>query len=259
MKKRASRWEQLDKSSIDLTILIQHFDMHNRTEGKSPRTVGWYNEILGMFLRWRQSEGLPTDLGSIGETEVRQFVRHLQSKPGTKGPMSTHSVANRVRALKAFFAWLYRKGYTEENRLGDMREPRTLEQVIEPLTKEEVDKVFSVINANTAMGARNCAIVSLILDAGLRLSELISLKEVDLHFQDRYVKVVGKGSKERIVAFGVACQRALLHYYHHFRVEPAHPNVDTFFLTVDGYPMGPDAVKSMMDRLGVSGHENSPL
>lgn len=102
------------------------------------------------------------------------------------------------------------------------------------------------------MGARNCAIVSLLLDAGLRLSEVISLKEGDVHFQDRFVKVLGKGSKERIVAFGVACLRALLHYCHHFRVEPAHPNVDAFFLTIDGYPMGPDAVKSMMDRLGVA-------
>lgn len=103
MKKRLGRWEQLDKSDIELSILKQHFDVHNRTEGKSPRTVGWYNEVLGMFLSWLEREGLPTDLKSVGENEVRQFILYLQGKPGTKGPMSTHTVANRVRALKAFF------------------------------------------------------------------------------------------------------------------------------------------------------------
>ena len=68
--------------------------------------------------------------------------------------------------------------------------------------------------------------------------------------------VLGKGSKEHIVAFGVACQRALLHYYHHFRVLPAHPDVETFFLTIDGYSMGEEAVKSMMDRLGAASGVN---
>jgi site-specific recombinase XerD len=90
------------------------------------------------------------------------------------------------------------------------------------------------------------------LDTGLRLSEAANLKEDDVHINEHYVKVLGKGSKERIVAFGAACQRALLHYYHHFRVEPAHPGVDSFFLTIDGYPISPDSIKSLMDRLAMS-------
>lgn len=252
MRKRVSRWEQMDKSGIDLSVLTQHFEVHNRTEGKSPRTVGWYNEVLNMFLKWLKEEGKPTDLKSIGATEVRQFILYIQSKPRAKGSMSTHTVANRVRALKAFFAWLHRKGYTKEDVLKDVHQPKTLEQVIEPLTQEEIDRIYAAINPNTALGARNTAIVSLLLDAGLRLSEAVSLKESDVHLEDRYVKVLGKGSKERIVAFGVACQRALLHYYHHFRVEPAHPQVDTFFITIDGYPMAPDGLNSMIDRLAVS-------
>lgn len=252
MRKRQVRWEQMDKSGIELSVLIQHFEVHNKTEGKSPRTVKWYNDVLGMFLGWLEEQGLPTDLKHIGENEARQFILYIQGRPGTKGPTSTHTVANRVRALKAFFGWLARKGYLLDDPLKELKQPKTLNQVIEPLTQEELDRIFSAMNPNTALGARNTAIVSLMLDSGLRLSELITLKETNVHLQDRYVKVVGKGSKERIVAFGVACQRALLHYYHHFRIEPAHPNVDTFFLTIDGYPMAEEAIKSMMDRLGVA-------
>ena len=147
--------------------------------------------------------------------------------------MSTHTVANRVRLLKASFAWVARKGYTSDDLLIYLRPPRTVDQVIEPLNEEEVEKMFSGIKANTVLGARNCALVSLMLDTGLRLSEASYLEESDVHLEERYVKVLGKGGKERIIAFGVGCQRAILHYYHHFRVAPAHTGVSTFFLTID--------------------------
>ena len=91
------------------------------------------------------------------------------------------------------------------------------------------------MNPNTALGARNTALYSLMLDTGLRLSEVATLQEADVHIEERYAKVMGKGSKERIVAFGVTCQRSLLHYYHHFRPQPVHPGVETFFLS--GFPV----------------------
>ncbi len=70
--------------------------------------------------------------------------------------------------------------------------------------------------------------------------------------ENRYVKVMGKGSKERMIAFGVSCQRAMLQYFHYFRPEPAHPGVDTFFLSIDGYPMTGPSIQSMMKRLAKS-------
>ena len=176
-----------------------------------------------------RGDGSSTAIGDIDENMVRRFILHIQEKPGIKGPMSTHTVANRVRALKAFFAWLARKGYTPDDLLRGVGSPRTVEQVIEPLNEEDIGKIFSGINANTVLGARNSALISLMLDTGLRLSEAAYLQESNVHLEGRYVKVLGKGSKERVVSFGIACQRALSHYYSHFRVEPAHPMVDSFF------------------------------
>jgi len=249
---RNLRWEEIDKSQTDLSVLLQHFEVHNKTEGKSPRTVGWYNEVLGMFIKWLREDGSSTAIGEIDEYLVRRFILYIQEKPGIKGRMSTHTVANRVRALKAFFAWLTRKGYTTDDLLREVRVPRTVQQVIEPLSEEEIGKIFSGINANTVLGARNCALVSLMLDTGLRLSEAAYLEEFDVHLEQRYVKVLSKGGKERIVAFGVACQRAILHYYHHFRVAPTHAGVTTFFLTIDGDPLSPEAIKSYFRRLSES-------
>ena len=251
-KKQGPRWEDLDKSMIDLSVLMQHYEVHNRTEGRSPRTVGWYNEVLGMLIKWLEDGRLPTSIGAINEDIIRQFILYIQERPGINGKLSSHTVANRVRALKAFFAWLDRKGYTRKNLLKELRSPKTVDRVIEPLSKEEVEKIFSGINSNTAMGARNSALVSLMLDTGLRLSEAAYLEEADLHLEERYVKVMGKGGKERIVAFGVACQRAILHYYHHFRVTPAHGGVSAFFLTIDGYQIMPEGIKSYIKRLANS-------
>lgn len=251
-RKQSRRWEDLDKFDVVLEVLRRHFEVHNKTAGKSPRTVEWYNDVLRLFRVWLKQNGLSTSPGSLGEMEVRQFVLHLQEKPGAKGLMSSHSIANRVRALRAFFSWLARNAYKTEYRLKNLKSPKTVELIIEPFAEEEIDRVLSAINPNTALRPRNTALVLLMLDTGVRLSEAATLKEQDVHLEDRYIKVLRKGSKERIVAFGVACQRALLHYSHHFRVSLARPGVENIFLTIDGYPLKSEGIKSMMDRLAKS-------
>lgn len=247
--RKNQRWEDVKKGDIDLGVAVQYFDTYNRSEGKSPRTVEWYNEVLDLFLRWLREEGLPSKLGSLGEMEVRRFILYLRQRNVHGKPLSSHTIANRVRALRAFFSWLAESRYLASNPLQGLRAPKTAEILIEPLTPEEVERLFRHMNPKTTLGARNTAIVALFLDTGLRLSELVSLKEADVHLADRYLKVFGKGMKERMVSLGALCQRALLNYDHHFRGEPAHAGVDTFFLTLDGYPMTNKAVKSMMDRL----------
>ena len=70
------------------------------------------------------------------------------------------------------------------------------------------------------------------LDPGVLLSEDDDLIESDVNSEDRYVKGLGKGNRERIVGFGATCQWALLQYLHRFRGAPAHPDIDQFFLTI---------------------------
>ena len=68
----------------------------------------------------------------------------------------------------------------------------------------------------------------------------------------RYVKVLGKGDKERIVSFGTNCRRALSNYAHNYRFENQDERAETFFLCIDGHPMGPDALRSLIKRLSTS-------
>ena len=94
------------------------------------------------------------------------------------------------------------------------------------------------------------------LDTGLRASELAGIELADLNLKDGFVKVMGKGAKERMVSFGTACRKALLQYRHRFRSEPIHSGVETFFLSIDGYPITSVGLRSLVERLAKSSGVN---
>ena len=234
---------------LELDLLVERFQIHNRSDGKSPKTVVWYNQALEPLLDWLRAEGMSTCVDDLGEDEVRNFVLHLQGRRGLWGLASTHTLNTRVRALRAFFNWLYRQGYTECHRLQNMKVPKVRQKEIEILSDEEIERIFATMNTGTVLGARNKALYSLMLDTGLRLTEVVTLKYGDVHLDKRYVKVLGKGDKERIVAFGINCKRALAHYASRNRFPGEGESTDAFFLSIDGYCMTSDALRSLTERL----------
>ena len=70
---------------LDLGKLAERFEVHNRSDGKSPRTVEWYNQALDIFTEWLTEEGMSNRLDDIGEDEGRLFVLHLQGRKGLWG------------------------------------------------------------------------------------------------------------------------------------------------------------------------------
>ena len=211
----------MKRRTLELRGLVKEFELHNRSEGKADSTVKWYNEVLDLFEAWLGSEGMSTRLKDLGLRESRQFILYIQERPGLRGPASTHTVNNRVRALRSFFNWLYCERYTEEHRLARLKPPKAQRKVIDILTDEEIGKIYRAIDPHRPLGARSTAMISLMLDTGLRLSEVVHLKYRDVHWDDGYLKALGKGNKERLVAFGSSCRRSLIHYASHFRPEPA--------------------------------------
>ena len=250
----AEKWRKT-VNQLTLEDLKEYWEFHNKTEGKSEKTIKWYNDVLRLLQEFLQTEGLSTFIKDIGEPEVRAFINHLQNKTKwvrrngrrTTEKLSSEGVQNRLRALKAFFNWLCRQGYTEEHRLAGMRNIRVQKKVVEILTDEEIAKILSTCDVKEHRGARMHAIVTLMLDTGLRFSEVITLKESEVDIDDGYLKVLGKGNKERIVPFGSASQKTLWRYYKLFRPEPI--DSDSFFLTEEGYRFTEDGFKSLLQRL----------
>jgi site-specific recombinase XerD len=248
----------MDNESIDLNALVEHFELYNKTEGKSPKTVLWYNMVLTQFKRFLKQVDKSTVLSELGEPEVREFILFLQEKtkwqdnpylPKQHEKLRAITIQTYVRALRGFFNWLYQEGYTGENRLARLRPPKAPIKVVDILTQEEVAKILASINPNTAAGARNYAIMVLFLDTGLRSSELRNFELTDINIQGGYLKVMGKGAKERIVPFGTTAQKAALRYMLHFRPEPFNLTIQNFFLTLDGKPLTENSIKMIFERL----------
>ena len=240
----------MNTGKLKLARLMQQFEVHNRSEGKAEKTVLWYNQALGLFRDWLISNEMSTCVEDLGEEEVRYFTIYLQGRKGVRGKeASTHTVNNRVRALRAFFSWLHRQGYTECNRLEKVKPPKVRQIETEILTDDEIKSIFDCLDHNTVLGARNTAMFSLMMDTGARLSEVVTLKYDDVHLQERYIKVLGKGNKERIVAFGANCQRPLMHYANQNRIETHGSAADIFFLCEDGHPMSPHGLRSLTRRV----------
>ena len=258
MARKAKRWESMDKGNAGLDKLMLQYEAFNRTEGKTAKTIQWYNLSLHLLNEFLKEKGYSNFLKDLDLELIRTYILYLQTRRRFEGHpliptqderLSPASVENHVRAIRAFFSWLHREGYTSEHVLQRLKLPKVPQLLIEPLNDVEVAAIFSALDANTSAGARDICMITLMLDTGIRSTEAITLQAKDVHLEDSYMKVMGKGQKERILPFGSAAQKSLLKYLYHFRTEPVHSGIGNFFLTLDGYPMTYNALRLVMNRL----------
>jgi site-specific recombinase XerD len=238
--------------------LIRIYETFNQAEGKSPKTISWYTFTLLTFEEFLMNGGKSTSLGDVGVEQAREFILHLQQKQRWDGNNGSHgkddhlspfTVQGFVRSLKAFYSWLHQEGYTEENELARLKLPKVPHKLVQTLTEEEIRRIMSCFNPMTTIGARNMAIVMMLLDTGIRCSELTSLKLSDVHMQEGHIKVFGKGGKERIVPIGSGVQKAIQRYVLHFRPEQIDLDVEEVFLNLDDSPLTYNAIKMLLSRL----------
>ena len=128
--------------------------------------------------------------------------------------------------------------------MAKLKVPKAPKKILKTLSEEEIRKLFASLDHNALGGCRDAAMLLLFLDTGLRSSELLHLTEQDLHFADQWLKVMGKGQKERIVPFGSQASKLLQRYFFYFRPESSFD--DQFFLCVDGSPMTGNTIKLIL-------------
>lgn len=250
--KNRTRWERMDKNHIPIPSLVEQYLITCRTEGKTPATLRGYQEKLRRFLKWCED----ATLADFSVEMVREYISYLQSarkyeghpfNPVQQTPMSAANIRNHVRVLRSFASWLEQEQYTDANVLARLKVPKAPRKVIETLSDEEMGRLFDCLDVNMDTGCRDAAILMLFLDTGLRCSELLALKVDDLHLEEQWLKVMGKGQKERMVPFGAKATKLLQRYLGHFRPEPVVGN--QVFLCLDGAPMSGNAIRLMFARL----------
>lgn len=251
--------------------LIDSYLMCCETEGKSPKTIEWYGANLKRLCDFLRCRGYSLRVAEISVAEIREFIYYLQNeamrwagsryvKDGSN--LSPYSVQGYVRSIKAFWSWLTLEGYTSQNVMYRLRLPKVPKKVVATFAPEQIDKLLRTLDVKTARGFRDHVIMLILLDTGIRLSELVGLRLEDVDFEQSCFLVRGKGNKERIVPFGAQVRRALWRYLSHFRENFDGLKVHELFISETGIPLKPRAVQSMLRRLGeragISGVRCSP-
>jgi len=255
---RVATKDKRTRASPTINDLITRFEMSNVVDGKSPRTVRWYSDILKFFSRYLKENGQTNDIEGFDIENARKYVLYLRSRnkfdghpytPQQHSLLSPQTIRGHIRSLKAFSSWLCREKYTDENRLQYLKIPRVPAKLIEPLTDHEVKQIVSCINQSSTTGVRNHAIFVTALDNGLRASELADIVLGQLDLKGGYIKVMGKGLKERIVPIGDFVKTTLWNYIERIRPEPAIIGCDKLFLSSDGQPITANTIKLVFSRL----------
>jgi len=169
--------------------------------------------------------------GEPGKDDVLAYLQSLQAK----GHASS-SICRALVAVKVFCRFLKKEGYIASDPTVNLEGPKLWQLIPEVLTMEEVSKLLAAPDPESAVGARDKAMLEVMYASGLRVSELCSLKVTDV--SDQFVRVKGKGGKERVVPIASSAVLSVDHYLARFRKEGEGP----LFLSGKGAPMDRTAV-----------------
>lgn len=219
-----------------------------RAEGKSPRTLEWYDQKLRVFDQWLEGR----DPLKLSPADLRQFVLYVQGlKHGDlnphdhiEGPISPLTVRGYVSVVKGFYTWLEEEEFLDVSPMRKVKLPKVPKYQIKPMTPEEVKKLLDALNKNGPCYRRHRAMLLLLFDTGLRISEALGIKMPDVDLSNGRIKVFGKGAKERYVPIGSLVQRALLHHL------ATRPESGYLFSTQEGKPLDVNGIQVWLSRLG---------
>ncbi len=182
---------------------------HQESRGLSPCTLKNCRQTLDSLARYGSDRGLALSASSFTADLLRDYHGWLKQTPllcVNRGgrQRSAGGIAARMRVVRAFVRFLADEGLLPE--APRVRVPKVPQHAFRVFTDNEVDAIRSCrhLSGDSEAAIRNRALVNLMLDSGLRLSEVAGLEVADLHLEDRLAKVTGKGGKDRFVPFGRA-------------------------------------------------------
>ncbi|MBN1755553.1 tyrosine recombinase XerC [bacterium] len=227
--------------------LIPEFLLYLEKERRySPHTITAYANDLGQFKEFLE-EQFPQGLQEfklIDNIVIRAFLGGLK-----RGGYSITSIQRKITSLRSMFRYLYFKGALEINYAKYVHIPKKPQKVPSFLELSQLNEALRLPDQGSPKGKRDIAILELFYATGIRLIELTNLKTCDIDFSNHEIRVLGKGSKERIVPFGERAREKMLQYK---SIRPGllvgtdDPKV--FFLNLKGKPLTPRGVQYIVDK-----------
>lgn len=239
--------------STTIKQAIDGFLLSCKVEGKSYGTIECYSDKLKGFLWYTTNYNWPDDITAITTNHLREFLVYLRETPhrfNSKCPRAMKPINNTTiqkyyRSLSVLFNWSIDEGILEHNSLIKIKVPRAEKKVIKALDSTEVTQLTSSFG-DTFEGIRNKAIILILVDCGLRLGELLSLRLSEINKEQQLLKVDGK-TGERVVRYGSTSAKALRKYLKvRARIDGSN---DRLWLTGEGVTLKDSSIETMFIKL----------
>jgi integrase/recombinase XerD len=176
--------------------MVEAYLDHLRVERRlADHTLESYARDLRALAAYAAGAGRP--LEALDRPALEQFVREQRERG-----LSPRSVARMVASVRGFYRFLVLDRRLDSSPADDLRPPRAWPALPKFLSLEEVDALMAQPDVSTPRGIRDRAMIELLYATGLRVTELVSVRQADLHLAEHYVTCIGKGSKERLVPIG---------------------------------------------------------
>ena len=197
-------------------------------KGLSKNTIEAYLTDIQKLSNFAQT--LDCELTEIQFSDLQEFLAELHDSG-----ISSRSVARKISAIKSFFRFLVLDSFREDDPAELLEIPKIGLKLPVVLSIEEIDNILNVIDVSTSEGTRNYAIIETLYSCGLRVSELCGLRFSNLYFDERFIRVGGKGGKQRLVPISdVAVQKINNYLMYRNKISVQKGSEDIVFLSSRG-------------------------
>lgn len=223
--------------------------------GLSQNTIDSYTrdlEKLTLFLNNNKIDSSPI---AIDESIVQRFIYEIAKQ------VNPRSQARIISGLRSFFDYLVFEDYRKTNPTDLIEAPKIGRKLPDTLSEDEINELISAIDLSHPQGERNRTIIETMYSCGLRVSELITLKISDLYFEEGFIKVTGKGNKERFVPIHYNAQKYISFYINDIRshLTPKKGFEDTLFLNRRGNGLTRQMIFTILKNLSVEINLNKKI
>jgi len=213
--------------------------------GLSDNSIESYSLDVEKLIRFLDYNNINTTPLIISSDTLKEFIYQVAKV------VNERSQARLISGLKSFFNYLLFEDYRVDNPLELIESPKIGRKLPDTLSIDDIDRLSAAINLSKPEGERNRAIIETLYGCGLRVSELTNLKLSDLFFEEGFIKITGKGNKERFVPIGPLTQKYITIYRKQVRIHlNIQPNFeDTLFLNRRGKQLTRAMIFTIVKRL----------
>ena len=216
--------------------------------GLSKNTIANYTLDIEKLCLYLEQNALAVSPIKITEETIQQFIYAISKE------VNARSQARIISGLKSFFSYLIFEDYRTDSPMELIEAPRLGRKLPDTLSLQDIDNLIAAIDLSKLEGERNRAILETLYGCGLRVSELVSLKISDLFFDEGFIKITGKGDKQRFVPISEVTQKYILLYKDiirsHLQIQKGHE--DTLFLNRRGKQLTRAMIFTIIKDLAVA-------